>query len=185
MKHEVCHVPAPDGSDFDELGTIISDDDTGAYVRPEPGGHLLLGSQDPPCDEPDWVENPDDYNTAFSEQWFTQVLRVAQRIPGLPVPMRPKGVVDLYDVTEDWIPVYDRSDLPGFYMAVGTSGNQFKNGPMAGKLMAELITEVEAGRDHDNDPVSLYLKYTRRDLDLGFFSRLREINRESSFSVIG
>ncbi len=125
------------------------------------------------------------FNTGFSEQWFTQVMRMAQRMPDLPVPMRPKGMVGLYDVTDDWIPVYDRSDLPGFYMAVGTSGNQYKNAPVAGKLMAELISAVEAGHDHDRDPVRFRLKYTRHDLDLGFFSRLREINPESSFSVIG
>ena len=99
--------------------------------------------------------------------------------------MRPAGVVDLYDVTDDWIPVYDRSDLTGFYMAVGTSGNQYKNAPVVGKLMAELISAVEAGHDHDRDPLSFHLKYTRHDLDLGLFSRLRETNRESSFSVIG
>ena len=185
LKHEVCHVPAPAGSDFDAVGPIISDGDTGGYVRPEVGGHVLLGSEDPACDEPRWVDDPDDYNNAFSEHWFTQVLRVAQRIPDLPVPIRPKGVVDLYDVTDDWIPIYDRSDLPGFYMAVGTSGNQYKNGPVVGKLMAELISEVQAGRDHDRDPVSFHLKYTRRELDLSFFSRLREVNPESSFSVIG
>ena len=185
LKHEVCHVPAPESIDFDTLGTIISDGDTGAYLRPEVGNHVLMGSEDPECDERAWVEDPDDYETAFTEQWFTQVLRVAQRITDLPVPMRPKGVVDLYDVTDDWIPVYDRSDLPGFYMAVGTSGNQYKNGPVVGKIMAELISEIEAGRDHDRDPVTFHLKYTKRDLDLSFFSRLREINRESSFSVIG
>ena len=185
LKHEVCHVPAPAGVDYDTVGPLISDGDAGCYSRPEVGNYLLLGSEDPPCDNLDWVEDPDDYNTGFSEQWFTQVMRVAQRIPNLPIPSRPKGVVDLYDVTDDWIPVYDRSDLPGFYMAVGTSGNQYKNAPVAGKLMAELISAVEAGRDHDRDPVRLRLKYTQRDLDLGFFSRLREINTESSFSVIG
>ncbi|MBU0463580.1 MAG: hypothetical protein KKE12_08220 [Proteobacteria bacterium] len=29
----------------------------------------------------------------------------------------------------DWIPIYDKSDLDGFYLAIGTSGNQYKNGP--------------------------------------------------------
>ncbi len=185
LKHEVCHLPAPVGSDPDVLGPIISDGDAGGYLRPETGGHVLVGSEDPPCDEPAWVEDPDDYNSGFSEQWFTQVLRMAQRFPELPVPMRPKGVVGLYDVTDDWMPVYDRSDLPGFYMAVGTSGNQYKNGPVVGKLMAQLISEVEAGRDHDRDPVRFHLEHVGRDLDLGFFSRLREIHRDSSFSVIG
>jgi sarcosine oxidase subunit beta len=94
-------------------------------------------------------------------------------------------VVDLYDVTEDWIPIYDKSDLPGFYMAVGTSGNQFKNAPVVGALMAELITACEQGRDHDRDPLDFRLARTGRTLSLGFYSRRRQINPESSFSVLG
>ena len=96
-----------------------------------------------------------------------------------------QGVVDLYDCADDWIPIYDRSDLAGFYMAVGTSGNQYKNAPVAGAMMAYLIEKVEAGHDHDHDPVQYPLKYIDRQVNLGSFSRLREINRESSFSVIG
>ena len=30
----------------------------------------------------------------------------------------------MYDVSDDWIPIYDRTDLDGFYVAIGTSGNQ-------------------------------------------------------------
>jgi sarcosine oxidase subunit beta len=70
-------------------------------------------------------------------------------------------------------------------MAVGTSGSQFKNAPVVGKLMAELITKVEAGHDHDNDPVQLYFKFTRHTCNIGFFSRLRELSKESSYSVLG
>ena len=93
--------------------------------------------------------------------------------------------MDLYDVSDDWIPIYDKSDLPGFYMAVGTSGNQFKNAPVAGRAVAELVDKVEAGRDHDADPVSVLLPRTGRTCDLGFFSRRRRPNQASSMSVIG
>ena len=82
-------------------------------------------------------------------------MRVAQRFTGLPIPSRVRGVVELYDVSDDWIPIYDKSDLPGFYMAVGTSGNQFKNAPVVGEMMAALIEACEAGRDHDSDPLGL------------------------------
>ena len=44
---------------------------------------------------------------------------------------------------------------------------------------------VEALYDHDNDPVQFPLKYTRHTCNIGFFSRLRELNPESSYSVIG
>ncbi len=91
----------------------------------------------------------------------------------------------MYDVSDDWIPIYDRSSLDGFYMAVGTSGNQFKNAPMAGAMMADLILACEAGRDHDADPVQILLPHIGRSIDVGFYSRRREINLESSFSVLG
>jgi len=51
--------------------------------------------------------------------------------------------------------------------------------------MAHLIQEVEDGHDHDSDPVRFRMKYTRRECDIGFFSRLRTINPDSSYSVIG
>jgi sarcosine oxidase subunit beta len=113
------------------------------------------------------------------------VYRTGQRIPSLGIPTKMKGVVDLYDVSDDWIPIYDKADLPGFYMAIGTSGNQFKNAPVAGLLMAELIAACEGGRDHDADPVQIHMTNTDRNLDIGFYSRRREINEESSFSVLG
>jgi sarcosine oxidase subunit beta len=184
LKREVCHVPAPKGLDLNVLGTMISDGDTGSYARPEVGNNLLVGSQDPECDAQEWVD-PDDYDQSFTYQWKTQVMRKAQRIPSLPIPEQQRGVVDLYDVSDDWLPIYDVSDLPGFYMAVGTSGNQFKNAPVVGKLMAELIGKVEANQDHDNDPVQLPLVYTRRTCNIGFFSRLREVNPDSSNTVMG
>ena len=184
LRQEVCHVPAPDGIDYQRQGTIISDGDIGCYSRPETGNHILVGSEDPECDEREWVD-PDNYNTNFTRQWTTQAMRESQRIEGLRVPNQMQGVVDLYDVSDDWIPIYDKSDLPGFYMAVGTSGNQYKNAPVVGVMMSELIDKVEAGHDHDNNPIQFQMKYTGRTFNMGFYSRLREINPDSSFSVIG
>jgi sarcosine oxidase subunit beta len=185
LKQEVCHVPAPEGIDYNALGMLISDGDIGCYSRPEVGNHILIGSEDPPCDDFEWVEDPDNYDNTFTGQWQTQVMREAQRLQGLPIPKTQQGLVDLYDVSDDWIPIYDKSDLPGFYMAVGTSGNQYKNGPVAGQMMAHLIQEVEDGHDHDADPLQFHMKFVDRDYDMGFFSRRREINPNSSFSGIG
>ena len=166
MRHEVHVVPGPPGVDLDVEGFHTADGDQGIYFRPESGGTLLVGSEDPECDDRDWVDDPDSFNrTVTRSHWEAQVYRLARRIPGLEVPSRMAGVVDLYDVSDDWIPVYDVSDLPGYYMAVGSSGNQFKNAPVAGHAMAELITACEAGRDHDADPgagdVALYRRLAR------------------------
>ncbi len=185
LKQEVCYVPAPSGIDYERTAPLVSDGDTGCYFRPAVGNQILVGSEEPDCDPLDWAADPDDYNTGFTDQWRTQVVRAAQRIRNLGIPARPAGVVDLYDVTEDWIPIYDNSRLPGFYMAVGTSGNQFKNAPVVGRLMAEIVEQVEAGRDHDRDPVQVPLPYVRRTCNAGFFSRLRSANPESSFTVLG
>jgi sarcosine oxidase subunit beta len=186
LRHEVHHVPAPPDFDFEADGFHTSDGDTGIYFRPESGNHILIGSEDPDCDPRLWVDDPDNYNRNVTEaQWEAQVYRLARRIPSLRIPTERKGVVDLYDVSDDWIPIYDRSDLDGFYMAIGTSGNQFKNAPVVGHLMAELIERVEGGHDHDSDPLKVKAVYTGVELDAGFYSRLREINPDSSFSVNG
>ncbi len=184
LRHEVAHVPSPQGFDFEARGMVYSDSDIATYCRPELGNHILIGSEDPACDKREWVD-PDDFNREFTEQWRVQALRLAQRFPELPIPSRMKGVVDLYDVTEDWIPIYDRTDLDGFYVAIGTSGNQFKNAPVAGKMMTRLIEACEAGHDHDRDPVVFHLDHIGHDVTVGFFSRNREVNPNSSFSVLG
>ena len=38
---------------------------------------------------------------------------------------------------------------------------------------------------HDTDPAMFHLEHINRAVDLRFYSRLREINEESNFSVLG
>jgi sarcosine oxidase subunit beta len=185
LRKEVCYLPFPAGREDGE-GYLATDDDVGVYSREETGGMMLVGSLDPACDTPDWVDDPDDFNRELTdEQWKAQVYRMALRIPGLEIPSRSKGIADLYDTTEDWIPIYDRSSLDGFYLAVGTSGNQFKTAPMVGLLMAELIDACQSGHDHDSDPVRVRCPIMGWELNIGFYSRNREINQDSSFTVLG
>ena len=185
LRQEVVHVPAPEGFDFENHGTIVSDSDIACYCRPEHGNHILIGSEDPECDPHQWCEDDVHYNPDFTDQWTTQAMRYAQRVPSLGIPSKTRGVVDLYDASTDWIPIYDKSSLPGFYMACGTSGNQYKNAPIAGKMMTALIAYCEGGADHDAQPLQYELPYIKRSIDVGFYSRKRPINEESSFSVLG
>lgn len=184
LRHEVAHAPSPEGFDVMKDGVVTSDSDLATYARPEKGGHILIGSEDPECDAREWVD-PDDWSRDLTEQARIQAMRLAQRYTGLPIPNKVKGVVELYDVTEDWIPIYDKTALPGFYVAIGTSGNQFKNAPVVGKMMAKLIRECEDGRDHDAEPVGFRFDNVGMDCSIGFFSRNRAINPNSSFSVLG
>ena len=176
LKVEVSHVPSPNSFNYEQEGFVVSDSDIGCYSRPEIGNNILIGSEDPDCDERIFVD-PDNWDDNFTEQWNTQVLRQAQRYPTLPISSEVRGVVSLYDVSDDWIPIYDKSNLPGFYMAIGTSGNQYKNAPVAGLMMAELIEACELGHDHDLEPLKLHLKYINRTIDLGFYSRNRKIRK--------
>jgi sarcosine oxidase subunit beta len=186
LRHEVHFVPSPEEYSYEKEGIIVSDGDAGGYHRPEAGNLVLVGSEDPACDELDWIDDPDNYNRdVTTKQWQAQVYRIAKRIPSLRIPSKPKGIADLYDVTDDWIPIYDKSDLAGFYLAIGTSGNQYKNGPVIGQLLSEIISACENGHDHDREPVRIKLRNIDFTLDTGIFSRNRDIIKGSTFSVLG
>jgi len=185
MRQEVASLKAPDGYDYEKDGPICADDDVGTYSRPESGNHMLIGTVQPPCDELDWIDDADEFDGNISEQIMTQIMRQAQRYSGLQIPSSVNGIVALYDVSDDWNPIYDKSDLPGFYMAIGTSGNQFKNAPLAAKIMATIIEKCESGIDHDKDPGEFHLENINWTLPLKTFSRNRQINADSSFSVLG
>ena len=51
LRHEVAHVPSPPGFDYEHDGIHFSDQDTATYCRPEVGNHILIGSEDPECDQ--------------------------------------------------------------------------------------------------------------------------------------
>ena len=186
LRHEVHHVPSPVGFNFETDGIHVSDGDSSVYFRPEVGNSILVGSEDPECDAKEWIDAPEQFNRTLTQsQWRAQVYRLAKRIPDLPIPEEPKGVVDLYDVSDDWIPIYDKSSLDGFYMAIGTSGNQFKNAAGAGHMLSEIITACENGSDHDVKPLQYKLPNIGLTISAGFFSRNRAVNPDSSFSVLG
>ena len=187
MRQEVHHVTAPPGyNDGDTLGPVIADPDLGIYVRAAPGDVMMVGGTEPDCDPLEWLDDADSYNPSRTPGVFErQVTRAARRFPGLRVPSQPKGIAGVYDVASDWTPIYDRTELDGYYVAMGTSGNQFKNAPVVGRMMTALITSVENGHDHDGEPVAYRCQHTGHLIDLGSFSRKREINAYSSGTVMG
>ncbi|WP_037311844.1 NAD(P)/FAD-dependent oxidoreductase [Amycolatopsis orientalis] len=182
MRQEVAHVPVPEGYG----GPVVADMDLGTYFRGEAGAGLLVGGTEPECDPMQWTDDPDAVDIHPTAAVFeAQVTRAARRLPDLAVPNRARGVVGVYDVADDWTPIYDRTDLEGFYLAIGTSGNQFKNAPVVGQLMTELIDQVENGADHDATPVRFRAPRTGLEIDLGAFSRKRNRNTANSGTVLG
>lgn len=168
LRHEVAYL-SNDVSHFSESICVIMDTDAGVYQRPD-SADMLIGTTDPECDEED-VTDPDEINMNLTDKWTRQVMRAAQRFPEYRIPNQARGTVGVYDVSPDWIPIYDQTDLPGYYVAIGTSGNQFKNGPLIGEIMAEIVL----AEDHDNQPAKLMLDHIGRPVDLGFFSRNRQV----------
>lgn len=175
LRQEVFAAPAPIGLRLEDGAPFVSDLDVGQYFRPHPGGMMLIGGAEPECDELHWVDDPDS-NSEFPtvEIWETYMMRFARRVPDFGVPTSPTGLAALYDASDDWVPIYDRSNLHGFFMACGTSGNQFKNAPLAGQFMRAIVDATMAGHDHDADPVQFTGAVTGEQIDLGAFSRRRE-----------
>jgi glycine/D-amino acid oxidase-like deaminating enzyme len=168
-------------------GPIMGDLDLGTYVRSGPGGITLVGGTEPECDSLEWVtpDKVDEVNmTRTVEVFESQTYRFARRFPAAQIPSTPVGVVGVYDVSSDWTPIYDKTDVPGFYVAIGTSGNQFKNAPGAGLIMAHLISQVEKGADHDSEPVVYKCTKSKSVINLGTFSRKRARNLTSG-TVMG
>lgn len=184
LRQEVVQVKPPERLGYSREGLIVSDNDIAAYVKPGSGGNLMIGSENPPCDLPH-ESDPDDFSRDLTDRALTYAYRYSQRLPELGVSQHPVGVADLYDATDDWLPIYDCSDVEGYFLAIGTSGNQFKNAMVAGRLMTELVEYCASGKDHDKDPFQFPLHHVDHTLNTATFSRKRELTRESSFSVLG
>jgi len=165
---------------------VVGDLNAGIYFRPETGGRdLIVGTTDPACDEPEWLDDPDDCNPSVTDLYHQRhVLRLMKRFPE--VRMGPaRGIASLYDVTlRDWYPIVDRTELPGYYVCIGTSGSSFKTAPVLGRLMAEIVHQSAAGRDIDRDPIRLDLPRTGLSVDSRFLSRLRS-EIQTTGTVIG
>jgi glycine/D-amino acid oxidase-like deaminating enzyme len=176
MRQEVHHVPAPAGYNGDGIGPCLADLDLGIYMRGTPGDGLLVGGTEPECDGLDWVDDPDAINPNPTQKVFeAQVTRAARRLPELGVPGKAVGIAGVYDVTEDWTPIYDGTEREGFYVAIGTSGNQFKNAPMVGRLMRAVI----------EGETSVVGEHTGLEIGLASFSRNRPRNADSTGTVMG
>jgi sarcosine oxidase subunit beta len=185
LRQEVHLTGTPDRAGGHALHAL-GDGDSGFYCRPEANGErLLVGGVEPDCDPLHWLHDPDTVDETLGDEWEVMTLRVAPRFPDVGVPHERRGVVGVYDASDDWLPIYDRTDLDGFYVAIGTSGNQFKNAGPVGFVMAELIEAVESGHRHDEDPLVVTGPHSGLAIDLGTFSRNRAVSDRSSMSVRG
>jgi len=187
LRQEVHEVAAPAGFDRDgNPGVIIADPDLGIYVRSTGRGRILVGGLEPECDPLQWLDDPDVADPRPTPALFqAQVMRAARRFPGLAVPNHPSGIAGVYDAATDWAPIYDRTAADGFFVAMGTSGNQFKNAPVVGLMMSSLVNAVDSGQDHDAEPVRVTLPRTGSEIDMSAYSRLRVVEAGAPVTVMG
>ena len=146
LRQEVFAVPAPPGLLLADGAPFVADLDLGQYFRPRPAGRC--SSAAPRRRATSWSGST---TPTTSTTWRRSRAGSGRRC-GWPGACRrsasrrgPSGLAALYDVTDDWVPIYDRSSLDGFFMACGTSGNQFKNAPLAGQFIRALV-DAAGGR---------------------------------------
>lgn len=172
IREELIHVPAPAGLDVARHGVHLVDPDLNINFRPDRGDAFLAGSNGDLADEQTLVDDPDSFHQLVTPTAFERTtLRLARRIPELGVPRSRQGVVGLYDAAEDWLPIYDRTCYDGLFVAMATSGTQFKTAPIVGELLRYIVESELAGRDHTTEPFPSPV--STRTYSTAQFSRLR------------
>jgi glycine/D-amino acid oxidase-like deaminating enzyme len=113
---------------------------SGTFLRPETGDLTLTGFLD--ADEP---SHPMDPETLGADVQFDEVARIMERasrcVPALADASYQRGYAGAFDISPDWMPILDETEVPGLYAAVGMSGHGFKLSPAVGRMMADRITE--------------------------------------------
>ena len=134
--------------------------------RPDSTNLTMIGCGEEETDIDGWNQGVD---MAVVADAFS---RVAGRCPLLAQAYFRGGWSGLFDVTPDWHPILDRVEgIEGLYFAVGFSGHGFKESPMIGRSMAELIMGDEPSID-----ISM--------LDLKRFAEDRQLRSRYSMQVL-
>lgn len=91
------------------------------------------------------MSNPDQspgFDIKVDEKWEMNNLEAAiARMPLLENASRASHLAGLYEVTPDAHPIFGGTNIDGFLLCAGFSGHGFMHGPIAGKLMSELILD--------------------------------------------
>lgn len=96
------------------------------------------------------------FDQSIDPGWEIVALEAAAiRMPLLEHAGRQSGWAGLYEVTPDAHPIFGPTAVDGLWVVGGFSGHGFMHGPIAGKLMAEFVTQ---GRASSVDVSSLNLR---------------------------
>jgi sarcosine oxidase subunit beta len=107
------------------------------YFHPE-GPGLLTG-----------MSNPDQlpgYDQNIDPDWELVHMEAAvKRLPLLENVGLSSHLAGLYEITPDAHPIIGKTPIDGYYLISGFSGHGFMHGPIAGKLLSEIILDGKAG----------------------------------------
>ncbi|MXY46119.1 MAG: FAD-binding oxidoreductase [Chloroflexi bacterium] len=138
LRHQVVVLRRPPGPDTEH--PIVADNLNGFSARPDIGGLTMIGAGEEEFVDADTFNQGVDMNVV--EPTFEGIVK---RIPAMSRAVFRGGWSGAFTVTPDWHPVLDHIEgIEGLYCAVGFSGHGFKESPMIGKAMAELITQGSA-----------------------------------------
>lgn len=94
------------------------------------------------------MSNPDQgpgYDQSVDPDWeLVNLEKAAARLPLLEKAGMASHWAGLYEVTPDAHPIFGKTPVEGFYVVAGFSGHGFMHGPVAGKLMSEIILDGKA-----------------------------------------
>jgi sarcosine oxidase subunit beta len=106
------------------------------YFHPE--GQGLLTGMSNPLETPGFDQNID------SDWELVHMEAAINRLPLLEHAGLASRMAGLYEVTPDAHPIFGRTPVYGYFIVTGFSGHGFMHGPIAGKLMSEIILDGEA-----------------------------------------
>jgi sarcosine oxidase subunit beta len=91
------------------------------------------------------MSNPNEgagFDQAVDPDWeLVNLDKAIERLPLLEKAGLASHWAGLYEVTPDAHPIFGKTPVEGFYLVGGFSGHGFMHGPVAGKLMAEIILD--------------------------------------------
>ncbi|MCA9934999.1 MAG: FAD-binding oxidoreductase [Ardenticatenaceae bacterium] len=101
------------------------------------GEGLLIGMSNP--------HQQPGFDQRVDEKWELHNMETAvARMPLLERAGLVSRWAGLYEVTPDAHPIFGKTPVDGFYLCGGFSGHGFMHGPIAGKLMSEIILDGQA-----------------------------------------
>jgi sarcosine oxidase subunit beta len=103
------------------------------YFHPE--GRGLLTGMSNPQEKPGFDQNID------SEWELIHMEAAVHRLPLLEIAGVSSRLAGLYEVTPDAHPIFGKTPVDGYYLVTGFSGHGFMHGPIAGKLLSEIILD--------------------------------------------